>query len=64
MSLRLPALGSVDRSRPIEPFVSDDPDGGVVKVQDGAFPGDPAPWLGPAPGGRCYSPRPAGPGLR
>jgi hypothetical protein len=68
MSLRLPVLRSVDRSKPIEPFTITDFNvrGGVVVVDNleilyGPTPGDPAPLLRAICAGRACVARPAPP---
>ena len=60
MPLRLPVLGSVERSRPVEPFVIPDPDGGAVGIHYGAFPQIHQPLLRPILAGRECATRPAG----
>jgi hypothetical protein len=55
MSLRLPVLGSVDRSKPVDPFYIPDPEGSPVAVRYGAHPADPAPFRHPIHCGRSGS---------
>ena len=59
MPLRLPVLGSVERSRPVEPFVIPDPDGGAVGIHYRAFPANP-PAAAPSDPGRPGVRHPAG----
>jgi hypothetical protein len=64
MSLRLPVLRSVDRTRRIDPHLIPDPSGGSLAVVYGPRPDDPSPLLCPFDAGRVLATRPAGEGRR